>query len=67
MQSESDILKACLQNDRIAQRQLYNAYAGKMLVVCCRYASDKAEGEDILQEAFIKVFQNLKISEAKVH
>ena len=31
-----------------------------MLVVCCRYASDKAEGEDILQEAFIKVFQNLK-------
>ena len=30
-----------------------------MLVVCSRYAQSTAEAEDILQEAFIKIFQNL--------
>jgi RNA polymerase sigma-70 factor (ECF subfamily) len=30
-----------------------------MLVVCIRYVHNQAEAEDILQEAFIKIFQNL--------
>ena len=59
MELEKDLIKACLQNDRIAQRKLYQAYASRMLVVCARYAPSKAEAEDILQEAFIKIFQNL--------
>ena len=59
METEAQIIHACLQNDRNAQRKLYQAYAGKMLVVCSRYAQSAAEAEDILQEAFIKIFQNL--------
>ena len=37
-----------------------------MLAVSYRYAKDKAEAEDILQDAFIKVFINLKILNLKV-
>lgn len=59
METEAQLIQACLQNDRNAQRKLYNAYAGKMLVVCMRYVQNQAEAEDILQEGFIKVFQNL--------
>jgi RNA polymerase sigma factor (sigma-70 family) len=57
--SEADLIKACLQNDRIAQRELYKAYAGRMLVVSNRYAQSREEGEDILQEAFVKIFKYL--------
>ncbi|MDR6564150.1 MULTISPECIES: RNA polymerase sigma factor [unclassified Arcicella] len=59
MENEEQLIQACLQNDRNAQRKLYNAYAGRMLVVCARYMQSKEEAEDVLQEAFIKIFQNL--------
>ena len=31
-----------------------------MLGVCLRYAADKAEAEDILQDSFLKIFFNIK-------
>ncbi len=59
MELDNELITACLRNDRIAQRKLYQAYAGRMLAICARYAQSQAEAEDILQEAFIKIFQNL--------
>ena len=59
MKLEQELIQACLRNDRKAQRQLYQQYAGGMLVVCMRYVNNKAEAEDILQDAFIKVFHYL--------
>jgi RNA polymerase sigma-70 factor (ECF subfamily) len=38
---------------------MYNRYAGKMLSLCFRYAKDRMEAEDILQEGFIRVFDYL--------
>lgn len=35
---------------------LFEQYAGKMMTVCLRYATDTMEAEDILQDAFIRVF-----------
>lgn len=40
-------------------KELYDSYAPKMLGVCLRYAKNQMEAEDILQDAFIKVFTNL--------
>ena len=59
LETEAQLIQDCLRNDRNAQRKLYNAYAGRMLVVCVRYVQNQTEAEDILQEAFIKIFQNL--------
>jgi len=42
------------------QRALYERYAGAMLVVCMRYCKNKDDAEDILQEAFIKVFKSIQ-------
>jgi RNA polymerase sigma-70 factor (ECF subfamily) len=53
------IIDACIKEDRIAQRILYDTYSKKMLGVCIRYATDIMEAEDILQEGFIKVFNNI--------
>ena len=54
--TEEAILKGCLNNDATAQRELYNKYSSKMLAVCYRYAHNREDAEDMLQEGFIKVF-----------
>lgn len=51
--------EGCLQNERKQQEALYRALAPKMLAVCMRYANDKDEAQDILQEGFIKMFNNV--------
>ena len=54
--TEEALLKGCLNNDPSAQRELYNRYSAKMLAVCYRYAHNREDAEDMLQEGFIKVF-----------
>ncbi len=56
---QQDILKACKKGDRLAQRKLYEHFKSKMYVVCLRYANNRQDAEDILQEGFIKVFRDL--------
>jgi RNA polymerase sigma factor (sigma-70 family) len=63
--TENDIIQGCIQEDRLCQRELFNRYAGKMMTVCLRYARHRMEAEDILQDAFIKVYDNVKRFEAK--
>lgn len=60
MSNQQVLIQQCLKGERTAQKQLYNRYAPQMLGVCLRYAADRAEAEDMLQEGFLKVFQNLK-------
>lgn len=45
---------------RDMQRQLYDLYARKMMAVCLRYAPTSFEAEDMMQEAFVKVFANIQ-------
>lgn len=35
-------------------------YAGKMMAICIRYSRHRQEAEDILQDAFVKVFTHLQ-------
>src|SRR6478735_2637163 len=56
---EKDIIQGCIDGKRLEQKCLYDHFASKMLGVCMRYAKDRAEAEDMLQEGFIKVFQNI--------
>ena len=54
----AEIWEGCLKNDRKQQELLYKTLAPRMLAVCMRYAHDKDEAQDILQEGFIKMFKN---------
>ncbi|MFH0841091.1 MAG: sigma-70 family RNA polymerase sigma factor [Bacteroidota bacterium] len=60
MMSDAQIIDGCARNDRKAQQELYSRYSGFLLGVCMRYATDKAEAEDILQDSFLKIFFNIK-------
>jgi RNA polymerase sigma factor (sigma-70 family) len=57
--TEEAILQGCLKNNAAAQKTLYEKYSGKMLVVCYRYAHNREDAEDMLQEGFIKVFSQI--------
>ena len=57
--TEEAMLKGCLQNDPAAQRELYNRYSPKMLSVCYRFAHNREDAEDMLQEGFIKIFSQM--------
>jgi RNA polymerase sigma factor (sigma-70 family) len=56
---EQELVQGCIKGDRRFQQKLYNTYAGKMLVLCNRYCRTSAESEDVLQEAFIKIFSKI--------
>jgi RNA polymerase sigma factor (sigma-70 family) len=53
----SQLIDRCKAGERKAQELLYKQFAAKMLAVCMRYATDKMEAEDMLQNGFIRVFQ----------
>ncbi len=59
MTDQHQLVKDCLRGDSIAQRRLYDDFAGSMLAVCYRYTKSMADAEDVLQEGFIKVFRHL--------
>src|SRR5690606_31411221 len=57
---DAELIKACLKDDRKAQYELYARYSGKFLGILYRYAPDSDTANDILQDAFIKIFRGLK-------
>jgi RNA polymerase sigma factor (sigma-70 family) len=63
--TEDAIFQGCLKNDPIAQKELYNKYSAKMLSVCYRFAHNREDAEDMLQEGFIKVFSQIHTFQSK--
>ena len=59
MAPEEKILKGCKEGDRQAQGELYKMYASSMFGVCLRYSHNREDAEDVLHEAFVKVFSNI--------
>lgn len=59
------LVESCLQGERKSQKKFYQAFYGKMLVVCMRYADNREEAKDMLHDGLIKVFAYLKDFEFK--
>jgi RNA polymerase sigma-70 factor (ECF subfamily) len=55
-----NLIKGCLKNDRKSQRNLYRHFYGYGLSICLRYSDDRDEAVELLNEAFMKTFINLK-------
>ena len=58
--TEAEIIKGCIDNDRLAQKQLYERFYASMMGVCLRYASHKEQATEILNMGFFKVFKSIK-------
>ena len=58
--SDKVLIKGCKKHKPRAQEALYAKYSKPMYAIALRYVKAVQEAEDILQESFIKVFQNIK-------
>ena len=54
------LIAKCLKGDKKAQRQLFGHYRHYWFMCCLRYASNKVEAEDMLQDGLVSVFTNLR-------
>lgn len=58
--NEAKLIKKAIDNNREAQRVLYELHAPKMLSVCRYYIKDMQHAEEAMLNGFLKVFSNLK-------
>jgi len=58
--SDEELIKECIKGTAKYQKALYEKYSAKMYPIALRYSKMQQEAEDILQEAFIKVFKNIE-------
>ena len=59
-QLHQPIIDQCKNNNAKAQMQFYNLYCKAMFLVAFRYVNDSFIAEDVMQDAFIKAFKNIK-------
>lgn len=54
-----ELVRLCMKKSAVAQQQLYKLLAPKLFGVCLRYAGNRTEAEDILQDGFVKIFTKI--------
>lgn len=52
-------IEQCILGCRQSQKALYDYYSAKMFAICLRYSKNQMDAEDIMQDAFVKLFNNL--------
>ncbi len=55
----AQLVKGCRRRDAKAQRALYDEMAPMVTGVCMRFASDRDEAQDMVQDVFVKVFERI--------
>ena len=56
---EREIIEGALRGEERASRLLFERYGPMLMAVCQRYCRTQAEAEDVLQDAFIRLFEKL--------
>lgn len=54
-----DLIKGCLEQDRSSQKALYRRFFGYSLSICLRYAPNREEAVEIVNDGFMKVFTRI--------
>lgn len=59
--SEQELLEGCRKGERRAQKALYDKFSSKMFGVCKRYVKTIENAEEVMVEAFCKIFQKIDL------
>jgi RNA polymerase sigma-70 factor (ECF subfamily) len=62
-EQHTDLVARCQEGDAVSFKKLYEQYARAMFNTSLRILNDRTDAEDILQEAFIEAFHNIKTFE----
>ena len=55
-----EIIRGCKQGHSSCQKALVNRYSGLLFSICLRYVGDETKSQDVLQDAFIRIFKYIK-------
>ena len=53
------LIQKCVKQDREGQRELYMLLSPVLYGICLKYMKNKTEADDVFQDAFILLFQNI--------
>ncbi len=57
--SDQSIVNGCVNEDRVFEKVLVEKYAALLMTVSRRYSRTYEEAEDVLQDAFVKIFESI--------
>ncbi len=60
-----DIISACKQGDRAAQKQLYLLSKDRLKAIAIRYCSTTEDAKDVVQEGYLKIFRSIDMYDAQ--
>lgn len=57
--SLNKLIKQCANNDRKAQKEIYQLFAGKLFSICLKYSKNRQEAQDNFQDGFVTIFNKI--------
>jgi RNA polymerase sigma-70 factor (ECF subfamily) len=57
--TEEELIRACIEGNQRACKELYDQNKGWLYAICLRYHKNLVDAQDSLQESFIAIYQNL--------
>ena len=57
---EAELARLCARGDSRAREELYRTYSPRLLALCMRYAQDPSSAQDLMQDAFVKIFRVIR-------
>src|SRR6201992_265142 len=54
------LIRGCIEQDRKCQKMLYKAFYGFAMGICLRYAGNRDEAAEVMNQGFFKVFTHLE-------
>jgi len=57
--TDAELLEGCRQKHRLAQKHLYQRFYPRVMGIAMRYTGHKQEATDVLNQAFLKVFNKI--------
>lgn len=60
MDELKDMIQGCVRGEKRWQDKLYGKYASLLYGICLRYAKNRMEAEDVMQEVFVKIYSNIQ-------
>ena len=54
------LIRGCIKQDRKCQKMLYKAFYGFAMGICLRYANNRDEAAEVMNQGFMKVFTHIE-------
>ncbi len=54
------LVRGCMSQDRKSQKMLYKAFYGFAMAICLRYAGNRGEAAEVMNQGFMKVFTKIE-------